>query len=89
MAYGLATLVSPCGRVPTPVHGAGSADRSVALWDLRNLKVRLHLLESHTEEIFQVGAGGLVLRREFVPAPIERSFSPLDVALLPVKSAVF
>jgi len=32
----------------------GSADRTVALWDLRNLNVRLHSLVSHRDEIFQV-----------------------------------
>ena len=32
----------------------GSADKTVALWDLRNLNVRLHSLVSHRDEIFQV-----------------------------------
>jgi len=32
----------------------GSADKSVALWDLRNLKLKLHSFESHKDEIFQV-----------------------------------
>lgn len=32
----------------------GSADNTVALWDLRNLKLKLHSFESHTDEIFQV-----------------------------------
>lgn len=32
----------------------GSADTTVALWDLRNLKLKLHSFESHTDEIFQV-----------------------------------
>lgn len=27
----------------------------MALWDLRNLKLKLHSLESHKDEIFQVG----------------------------------
>jgi len=31
----------------------GSADKTLALWDLRNLKVKLHLFESHQDEIFQ------------------------------------
>ncbi|XP_037591860.1 histone-binding protein RBBP4-like [Cebus imitator] len=32
----------------------GSADKTVALWDLRNLKLKLHTFESHGDEIFQV-----------------------------------
>ncbi|CAF4361571.1 unnamed protein product, partial [Rotaria sp. Silwood2] len=32
----------------------GSADRTIALWDLRNLKVKLTTFESHKDEIFQV-----------------------------------
>jgi WD40 repeat protein len=32
----------------------GSADKTVALWDLRNLKTNLHSLESHTGEILQL-----------------------------------
>ena len=31
-----------------------SADKTVALWDLRNLKLKLHSFESHKDEIFQV-----------------------------------
>jgi histone-binding protein RBBP4 len=31
-----------------------SADKTVALWDLRNTKARLHTFEGHTEEVFQV-----------------------------------
>ena len=31
-----------------------SADKTVALFDLRNLKTKLHLFESHTDEVFQV-----------------------------------
>lgn len=29
-------------------------DKTVALWDLRNLKLKLHSFESHKDEIFQV-----------------------------------
>jgi len=32
----------------------GSADKTVALWDMRSLKTKLHSLESHTEEVHQV-----------------------------------
>ena len=32
----------------------GSADRSVKLWDLRNLKEKLHVFEQHTDEVIQV-----------------------------------
>lgn len=32
----------------------GSADKTVALWDMRNLKTKLHSLEGHTEEVYQV-----------------------------------
>jgi histone-binding protein RBBP4 len=32
----------------------GSSDRTVALWDLRNLKTKLHSLEAHTDDILQV-----------------------------------
>ncbi|KAH0519387.1 Histone-binding protein RBBP4 [Microtus ochrogaster] len=36
------------------ILATGSADKSVALWDLRNLKLKLHSFESHKDEIFQV-----------------------------------
>ena len=29
----------------------GSADNTVALWDLRSLKAKIHSFESHTEEV--------------------------------------
>ncbi|CAF1441354.1 unnamed protein product [Rotaria magnacalcarata] len=32
----------------------GSADKTLALWDLRNLKVKIATFESHKDEIFQV-----------------------------------
>ena len=37
------------------ILASGSADKTVALWDLRNLKLKLHSFESHKDEIFQVG----------------------------------
>lgn len=40
------------------VLATGSADKTVALHDWRNLSQRLHVFESHTEEVFQVGGGG-------------------------------
>lgn len=33
----------------------GSADKTVALWDLRSLKSKLHSFEGHTEDVYQVG----------------------------------
>jgi len=33
----------------------GSADKTVALWDLRNLKTKIHVFEGHNDEVFQVG----------------------------------
>ncbi|KAF2980702.1 hypothetical protein EK904_001233 [Melospiza melodia maxima] len=36
------------------ILATGSADKTVALWDLRNLKLKLHSFESHEDEIFQV-----------------------------------
>ncbi len=38
------------------ILASGSADKTVALWDLRNLKLKLHSFESHKDEIFQVFA---------------------------------
>ncbi|CAO1620760.1 unnamed protein product [Jaminaea pallidilutea] len=32
----------------------GSSDKTVALWDLRNTKVKLHSLEAHTDEVLQL-----------------------------------
>lgn len=32
----------------------GSADKTVALWDMRNLSTRLHTFYTHTDEVFQV-----------------------------------
>jgi histone-binding protein RBBP4 len=32
----------------------GSADKAVNLWDIRNLKTKLHSFEGHADEIFQV-----------------------------------
>jgi WD40 repeat protein len=37
------------------VLATGSADKTVALHDWRNLSQRLHVFECHTEEVFQVG----------------------------------
>nr|CAH8840589.1 unnamed protein product [Trichobilharzia regenti] len=36
------------------IIATGSADKTVALWDLRNLRLKLHSFESHRDEIFQV-----------------------------------
>jgi len=36
------------------VIATGSGDKTVALWDLRNLKNKLHTFQGHTDEIFQV-----------------------------------
>lgn len=33
--------------------------QTVALWDLRNLKLKLHSFESHKDEIFQVRLGAV------------------------------
>ena len=37
------------------VLATGSADKTVALFDLRKLDNRLHTFASHTEEVFQIG----------------------------------
>lgn len=37
------------------ILATGSADKTVALHDWRNLSQRLHVFEAHTEEVFQVG----------------------------------
>ncbi|KAG0062683.1 CCR4-Not complex caf1 ribonuclease subunit Caf1 [Linnemannia elongata] len=36
------------------ILATGSGDRTVALWDLRNLKSKLHSFESHQDEILQL-----------------------------------
>jgi WD40 repeat protein len=38
------------------VLATGSADKTVALHDWRNLSQRLHVFECHSEEVFQVRA---------------------------------
>ena len=43
------------------VLATGSADKTVALHDWRNLSQRLHVFESHTDEVFQVGGACCVL----------------------------
>ena len=37
------------------IVATGSADKTVTLFDLRNVNTKLHTFESHTEEVFQVG----------------------------------
>lgn len=39
--------------------------QTVALWDLRNLKLKLHTFESHKDEIFQVSDSFLVFVSDF------------------------
>lgn len=39
---------SPFGEF---IIATGSADKTVALWDLRNLKAALHSFEAHTDEV--------------------------------------
>lgn len=36
------------------ILATGSADKTVALWDLRNLKHKLHVFEGHQDELFGV-----------------------------------
>uniref|UniRef100_A0A0K0ENP0 Probable histone-binding protein lin-53 n=1 Tax=Strongyloides stercoralis TaxID=6248 RepID=A0A0K0ENP0_STRER len=36
------------------ILATGSADKTVGLWDLRNLKLKLHTFQAHKDEIFQV-----------------------------------
>jgi len=36
------------------ILATGSADKTVALWDLRNLKLKLHAFDSHRDEVAQV-----------------------------------
>jgi WD40 repeat protein len=36
------------------ILATGSADRTVALWDMRNLAVKLHSFENHADEIIQI-----------------------------------
>ena len=37
------------------IVATGSADKTVSLFDLRNISTRLHTFDCHTEEVFQVG----------------------------------
>lgn len=39
------------------ILATGSADKTIALHDIRNLNERLHCLEGHAEEVFQVICG--------------------------------
>jgi histone-binding protein RBBP4 len=36
------------------IVATGSADKTVALWDIRNMGRHLHVFDNHKEEIFQV-----------------------------------
>jgi len=36
------------------ILATGSADKTVALWDMRSLKSKLHSFEGHSEEVYQV-----------------------------------
>jgi len=36
------------------IVATGSSDKTVALWDLRNLKSKCHTFEKHGDEVFQV-----------------------------------
>lgn len=36
------------------ILATGSADKTVAMWDMRNLKMKLHSFVAHKDEIFQV-----------------------------------
>lgn len=36
------------------ILATGSADRTVALWDMRNINVKLHSFENHADEIIQI-----------------------------------
>ena len=36
------------------ILATGSADKTVALWDMRSLRTKLHSLEGHGEEVYQV-----------------------------------
>jgi histone-binding protein RBBP4 len=36
------------------ILATGSADRTVALWDMRNMDVKLHSFENHSDEIIQI-----------------------------------
>ncbi len=38
------------------ILATGSADKTVAMWDMRNLKMKLHSFVAHKDEIFQVRA---------------------------------
>ena len=55
------------------ILASGSADKTVALWDLRNLKLKLHSFESHKDEIFQVRKKTigltLMVERLLIPLP--------------------
>jgi histone-binding protein RBBP4 len=37
------------------VLATGSADKNVAIFDIRNLAHRMHTFQNHTEEVFQIG----------------------------------
>ena len=45
--------------------------QTVALWDLRNLKLKLHTFESHKDEIFQVCDSFLMSVSDFSNVSVE------------------
>ena len=65
------------------ILASGSADKTVALWDLRNLKLKLHSFESHKDEIFQVCRSSDIIQKYILALSIRHGCLEFTYALLP------
>ena len=54
MFHGMWCGIRRCNAVTDVPHVVSAPLQTVGLWDLRNLKLKLHSFDCHRDEIFQV-----------------------------------